>query len=132
MGEAKRRKQLDPNYGKRWQKAAKLLTDYGAMVLKSELKTVNLCSEGGNVTAVYYPSLKFAEFSMGIGEYMATIQIPCEKRQVPQILERLSGGFYAELKPNESKSFVTPNKTERVIPLEIVNLDEFMASVEAA
>lgn len=132
MGEAKRRKQLDPSYGEGGQKAKKLLPDYGAMVLKRKIKTVNLCSEGGTVTAAYYPSLRFAEFTLKIAEYLATIQIPCKKGQVPQILERLSGGFYAELKPNEAKSFVTANGEERVVPLEIVNLDEFMVSMEAS
>lgn len=132
MGEAKRRRKLDPSYGKspgRWKAGKKLRPDYGSMLAKTGADKITVFSEGNETIAMYYPTLGFAEFHTVIGSHMATIQIPCEKREVPKIAERLEGGFFAELSPNRAKAFTVPNGTERVIPLEVLNLDEFMRFV---
>jgi len=115
----------------RRQKIEKLLPDYGAMALKRRIKTVSLYSEGGSVTAAYYPALGFAEFSLAMAGYGVTLQVPCKKEEVSRILEKMSRGFHAEVRPNAAKAFTTANGAERVIPLEIVDLDKFMASTKA-
>ena len=127
MGEAKRRKALDSNYGKvRKQTKAKLLPDFGTRLLQSPVKSglTHIYLEPiADVSAHFYPEQKLANFHVNIdtasGPSCATFEVPCESdAEVERCISRFNQGVQGVVKPNPDRAFIADGSTkEKVIPV---------------